>query len=217
MRRLWANPYLSVERVLRGQRECGCSIAVPSDRTVGHEVSANELLRRRRHRRHVHRRAVVAATATRRLGKASSTPHDFSIGFFDAIAAAAESLGLELRELLAATTARRTARRSASTRWSRARSRASALFATKGHGDTIRIMNDAGRMLGQPIEGSSTTRRSSSRRRSSAASTSSRSPSASTRRRGRRRPRSRRRLHRAIDCSIRSASRRSRSRSCGLS
>ena len=37
-------------------------------------------------------------------GKASSTPHDFSIGFFRAIGAGAETLGIAEHDLLAATT-----------------------------------------------------------------------------------------------------------------
>jgi alkylation response protein AidB-like acyl-CoA dehydrogenase len=47
---------------------------------------------------------IVAPDGVISSGKASSTPHDFSIGFFRAIGAGAETLGIAEYDLLAATT-----------------------------------------------------------------------------------------------------------------
>jgi N-methylhydantoinase A len=87
-----------------------------------------------------------------RMAKSPSTPHDFSEGFFNAIEAAAETLGLTLEELM-----QRTSRLSHGTTVginavvSRTGARVG-LLATKGHGDALRILDNTGRTNGMPVE-----------------------------------------------------------------
>jgi N-methylhydantoinase A len=87
-----------------------------------------------------------------RMAKAPSTPDDFSQGFFNALAAGAESIGISLEELLT-----RTERLSHGTTVginavvSRTGSRVG-LIATKGHGDALRILDNTGRTNGMPVE-----------------------------------------------------------------
>ena len=95
---------------------------------------------------------IVAPDGTISAGKASSTPHDFSIGFFRAIAAGAESLGLGERDLLAATTKIAHGTTIGINALVTGTVCTAALFATKGHGDAIRTMAGQGRMLGASIE-----------------------------------------------------------------
>jgi len=95
---------------------------------------------------------IVAPDGTISAGKASSTPHDFSIGFFRAIAAGAESLGLGERDLLAATTKIAHGTTIGINALVTGTVCTAALLATKGHGDAIRTMAGQGRMLGASIE-----------------------------------------------------------------
>jgi N-methylhydantoinase A len=95
---------------------------------------------------------IVSPDGAIASGKASSTPHDFSIGFFRAIAAGAESLGLDENELLAATTKLAHGTTIGINALVTGTVSTAALFATKGHGDTIRTMAGQGRMLGASIE-----------------------------------------------------------------
>lgn len=95
---------------------------------------------------------VVAQDGSVTIGKAPSTPHDFSQGFIDAVAAAARALGLDLGELLG-----RTSRMSHGTTVginavvSRTGARVG-LISTAGHADALRILNNTGRTNGQPVE-----------------------------------------------------------------
>jgi N-methylhydantoinase A len=95
---------------------------------------------------------IVAPDGVISTGKASSTPHDFSIGFFRAIAAGAESVGIGERELLGATTKIAHGTTIGINALVTGTVATAALFATKGHGDTIRTMAGQGRMLGASIE-----------------------------------------------------------------
>jgi N-methylhydantoinase A len=95
---------------------------------------------------------IVAPDGAISSGKASSTPHDFSIGFFRAIAAGAETLGLSEGELLNAATKIAHGTTIGINALVTGTVSTAALFATKGHGDTIRTMAGQGRMLGASIE-----------------------------------------------------------------
>ena len=95
---------------------------------------------------------VVAEDGTVTIGKSPSTPPEFATGFVNAVAAAAEALGMPLEQLLAATS-----RLSHGTTVginavvSRTGARVG-LLATVGHGDALRILNNTGRTNGQPVE-----------------------------------------------------------------
>lgn len=95
---------------------------------------------------------VIATDGSVTIGKAPSTPADFSRGFIDAVDAAAQTLGLGLGELLS-----QTVRMSHGTTVginaviSRGGSRVG-LISTAGHADALRILNNTGRTNGQPVE-----------------------------------------------------------------
>jgi N-methylhydantoinase A len=96
--------------------------------------------------------AVVDDDGTVTVGKAPTTPSDPSEGFFDAIDVAAEHLGLDRRELLSA--ADRLAHGTTvaiNTVVTRTGARVG-LLTTRGFGDTLKIMDNAGRGIGLPIE-----------------------------------------------------------------
>jgi N-methylhydantoinase A len=95
---------------------------------------------------------IVAPDGVISTGKASSTPHDFSVGFFRAIAAAAESVGIGERALLEATTKIAHGTTIGINALVTGTVSTAALLATKGHGDTIRTMAGQGRMMGASIE-----------------------------------------------------------------
>ena len=95
---------------------------------------------------------IVAPDGTISSGKASSTPHDFSVGFFRAIAAGAETLGVAEHDLLAATTKIAHGTTIGINALVTGTVATAALFTTKGHGDAIRTMSGQGRMLGASIE-----------------------------------------------------------------
>ncbi len=95
---------------------------------------------------------VVGPTGAITTGKVSTTPEDFSSGFFAAIDAAARALGMSEHELLGST--RRLAHGTtvginALVTGSVAKV---ALLTTRGHGDAIRAMGGQGRILGASIE-----------------------------------------------------------------
>ncbi len=95
---------------------------------------------------------VVTPDGATAVGKVSTTPDDFSRGFFGSIAAAAAQLGLDERGLMASTTKLAhgtTAGINAIVTGSGAEV---GLLATKGHGDAIRAMAGQGRVLGASIE-----------------------------------------------------------------
>jgi N-methylhydantoinase A len=86
------------------------------------------------------------------VAKVSSTPDDFSLGFFESIASAASAMDLDERSLLSSATKvahGTTAGINALVTGSGARV---ALLATKGHADSIRAMAGQGRVLGATIE-----------------------------------------------------------------
>ncbi len=95
---------------------------------------------------------VVAQDGAVTIGKAPSTPRDFSQGFMDSMEAGARALGLGLNELL-----EQTSRLSHGTTVginavvSRTGSRVG-LVSTAGHADALRILNNTGRTNGQPVE-----------------------------------------------------------------
>lgn len=95
---------------------------------------------------------VVSQTGEIFVGKVPTTRHALSAGFFGSIAEAAAQIGLTERELL-----ERTRRVSHGTTVginaivTRTGARVG-LLATKGHGDAIRIMDNAGRVTGVSIE-----------------------------------------------------------------
>ena len=97
--------------------------------------------------------AVIAAPdGSLVVGKVSTTPPDFATGFFAAIDAAAATLGLDTRSLLARTRTLAhgtTVGINALVTGDVARV---ALVTTKGHGDAIRIMGGGGRILGASLE-----------------------------------------------------------------
>ena len=95
---------------------------------------------------------VVSGDGSVAIGKAPSTPGDFARGFIDSVAAAADGMGMELGALLS-----ETSRLSHGTTVginavvTRTGARVG-LIATVGHGDSLRILNNAGRTNGQPVE-----------------------------------------------------------------
>lgn len=95
---------------------------------------------------------VVARDGSVTIGKAPSTPQDFSQGFINSLQAAAQALGLDLEQLLS-----QTSRMSHGTTVginavvSRTGSRVG-LISTAGHADALRILNNTGRTNGQPVE-----------------------------------------------------------------
>lgn len=95
---------------------------------------------------------VVAEDGTVTIGKAPSTPRDFSEGFIDSLQAAAGALGVDLAQLLAATTEMSHGTTvGINAVVSRTGSRVG-LVTTAGHGDALRILNNTGRTNGQPVE-----------------------------------------------------------------
>jgi len=96
--------------------------------------------------------AVVDSDGRVLTGKVMTTPEDRSRGFFNSIAAAAESGGMTLGALLE-DTARLAHGTTAGINALVTRTGArTALLATTGHGDAIRIMDNTGRVTGASIE-----------------------------------------------------------------
>ena len=95
---------------------------------------------------------VVAGDGQMVLGKASTTPHDFSIGFFRSISAAAQTIGLDEAMLLDRTIKLAHGTTIGINALVTGNVATSVLLATKGHGDAIRAMGGQGRTLGASIE-----------------------------------------------------------------
>jgi N-methylhydantoinase A len=95
---------------------------------------------------------VVAPDGSITTGKVSTTPEDFSIGFFGSVAAAAASMGLSEGELLGATAKLAHGTTVGINALVTGAVAKVALLATKGHGDSIRAMGGQGRILGASIE-----------------------------------------------------------------
>jgi N-methylhydantoinase A len=96
--------------------------------------------------------AVVDEDGSVAVGKAPTTPHDPSVGFFAAINVAAGELGLELGELLGATDRLAHGTTVAINAVVTRTGARVGLLATRGFGDTLKIMDNAGRGIGLPIE-----------------------------------------------------------------
>ncbi len=95
---------------------------------------------------------VVDSSQNVTVAKAPSTPDDFSRGFFNALQEAARVRGLSLGELLDATTK---LAHGTTVGINAVVSRTGArvgLMATKGHQDSLRILNNTGRTNGMPVE-----------------------------------------------------------------
>jgi N-methylhydantoinase A len=95
---------------------------------------------------------VIAPDGAVTVGKVSTTPEDFSVGFFGAIAAAAAAMGLPERELLASTVKLAHGTTVGINALVTGGVAKVALLATKGHGDTIRAQAGGGRIRGASIE-----------------------------------------------------------------
>lgn len=95
---------------------------------------------------------VVAPDGAVVLGKASTTPEDFSVGFFRSIEAAAGQLGLPIGALFERTTKLAHGTTIGINAIVTGRVARAALLATKGHGDAVRTMGGQGRTLGASIE-----------------------------------------------------------------
>ena len=81
-----------------------------------------------------------------------TTPRDFSEGFFGAIAAAADALGIDERQLLSSTTKLAHGTTVGINALVTGAVAKTAMVTTKGHGDAIRAMSGQGRILGATIE-----------------------------------------------------------------
>lgn len=96
--------------------------------------------------------AVVTEEGSVTTGKVPSTPHNLSEGFFGSISSAAGTIGLQLEDFLQDTTyLKHGATVGINTLVSRSGAKVG-LLTTKGHGDSILIMNGAGRSAGVPID-----------------------------------------------------------------
>ena len=96
--------------------------------------------------------AVIDADGEVHVGKMPTTPGDLSVGFFDAIEAAARGMGLDARGLLGQATRLAHGTTAALNAVVTGNVAKVALLTTRGHGDAIRIMNNAGRTLGASME-----------------------------------------------------------------
>ena len=95
---------------------------------------------------------VIAPGGAITVGKVSTTPDDFSRGFFGAIAAAAASLGMSEQELLSATAKLAHGTTVGINALVTGAVAPTALVTTVGHGDAIRTMGGHGRIQGASIE-----------------------------------------------------------------
>ncbi|MCS6927505.1 MAG: hydantoinase/oxoprolinase family protein, partial [Candidatus Binatia bacterium] len=86
------------------------------------------------------------------LAKSPSTPHDFAEGFFHALAAAAEKLGLTLSQLMQQTRLLLHGTTVGTNAIVQLRGAKTGLITTRGHGDALLIMRSVGRSAGLPIE-----------------------------------------------------------------
>ena len=95
---------------------------------------------------------AVADDGHIRLGKVSTTPDDFSVGFFGSIGEAAEKMGLSVPELLGNTRKLAHGTTVGMNALVTGGVAKTALLTTKGHGDAIRVMGGEGRIQGASIE-----------------------------------------------------------------
>lgn len=96
--------------------------------------------------------AVIDSGGNISVGKSRSTPENFSVGFFDAIDAAARNMGIETGELLgAATRLGHGTTVGINALVTRTGARVG-LLTTRGHRDALKIMDNTGRSTGASIE-----------------------------------------------------------------
>ena len=95
---------------------------------------------------------AVADTGELFAGKSRTTPRDLSEGFFAAIAEAAREANQSLEEMLTATTHLSHGTTVGINAMVSGTGAVTALLATRGHGDSVLIMNGLGRTLGASIE-----------------------------------------------------------------
>lgn len=86
------------------------------------------------------------------LAKSSSTPEDFSQGFMNALEQAAQTLGLDLRELLARTELMLHGTTVGTNILVQQKGAAAGLITTSGHRDALLMMRSKGRSAGLPFE-----------------------------------------------------------------
>ncbi len=86
------------------------------------------------------------------IAKSPSTPQDFAEGFFNALAAAAEKLGLTLSQLMQQTRLLLHGTTVGTNAIVQLRGAKTGLITTRGHGDALIIMRSVGRSAGLPIE-----------------------------------------------------------------
>lgn len=86
------------------------------------------------------------------IAKSPSTPHDFAEGFFHALTAAAEKLGLTLGQLMQQTRLLLHGTTVGTNAIVQLRGAKTGLITTRGHGDALLIMRSVGRSAGLPIE-----------------------------------------------------------------
>ena len=95
---------------------------------------------------------IVGAGGRVTMGKASTTPPDFQNGFIDALAAAAGASGADLGELLGQTAGLYHGCTVGTNALVEGRTASVGLLSTRGHRDSIFIMQAGGRNLGLPPE-----------------------------------------------------------------
>ena len=95
---------------------------------------------------------VIASGGDVFTGKVPTTPDDRSIGFFNAISAAAESRNMTMQEVLAQTSRLAHGTTAGINALVTRQGAKTALLATTGHGDAIRIMDNTGRVTGAGME-----------------------------------------------------------------
>jgi N-methylhydantoinase A len=96
--------------------------------------------------------AVIDATGTITIAKRPSTPEDYSIGVFDALAACSGRLGISLEDLLANTEHLFLGTTVGTNALLQMKGAKTGLITTRGHKDSLLIMRSAGRSIGLPIE-----------------------------------------------------------------
>ena len=92
--------------------------------------------------------AVIDGDGAITISKVASTPHDFSVGFFDALDGAAAALDLELGQLLAETDVIAHGTTVATNVVAQERGARVGLLTTAGHRDVLTMMRAAGRVAG---------------------------------------------------------------------
>jgi N-methylhydantoinase A len=92
--------------------------------------------------------AIVDEAGTVTIAKVSSTPDDFSRGFFNALESGAEALGLSIEELLAKTALVAHGTTVATNVMAQRRGAHVGMLATMGHGDVLKMMRAYGRVAG---------------------------------------------------------------------